>query len=55
MGIPGFPFSHDFRDPIVIIQTPSACKLYSDRDDVYDTGGYSHADIKTYQAQNGHV
>ena len=38
MGIPGFPFSRDFRDPFMIIRTPSACKSYSDRDDAYDAG-----------------
>ena len=42
MGIPGFPFSRNFRDPVVIIRTPSACKRYSDRDDAYDAGRYSH-------------
>ena len=54
-GHPGVPFSRDFRDPVVIIRTPSACKRYGDRDDAYDAGGYSHADVKTYQAQNGLV
>ena len=44
MGIPGLPFSRDFRDPVVIIRTPSACKR-GDRDDAYDAGGYSHMQI----------
>ena len=48
MSIPGFLFSCDFREPVVIIQTPSACKRYGDRDFTYDAGGYSHADVKTY-------
>ena len=42
MGIPGFPFSRDFRGPVVIIRTPSACKRYGDRDGAYDAGGFSH-------------
>ena len=49
MGILGFPFLRNFRDPVVIIRTPSACKRYGDRDDAYDAGGYSHADAKTYR------
>ena len=51
----GFSLSRDFRDPVVIIRTPSACKRYGDYDGTYETGGYNYADIKTYQAQNGLV
>ena len=47
MGIPGFSFSRDFRDAVVIIRTPSACKCYGDRDDTYDAGGYSHSHMQT--------
>ena len=57
-GHPGVLISRDFRHPVVIIRTPSACKRrerYGDRDDAYDAGGYSHADVKTYQVQNGQV
>ena len=28
MGIPGFPFSRDFRYPVVIIGTPFDCKRW---------------------------
>ena len=55
MGIPGFPFSRYFRDPVVIIRTLSACQRYGDRDDAYHAGGYSHANVETYQTLNGQV
>ena len=38
MGIPGFPFLRDYRNPIVIIGTPLACKpLADDTDGAYNT------------------
>ena len=38
MGIPGFPFLRDFRDPVVIIGTPFSTQT---ADDAYATGRYS--------------
>ena len=37
MGIPGFPFLHDFRDPVMIIGTPISTQTTDDTDGVYDT------------------
>ena len=36
MGVPGFPFLCDFRDPI-----PFSTQTADDPDDTYDTGGCS--------------
>ena len=41
MGIPGFPFLPDFRDPVVIIGTPFSTQTADNTDDAYNTGGYS--------------
>ena len=41
MGIPGFPFLCDFRDPVVIIGTPFSTQTADDTGDTYDSGGYS--------------
>ena len=41
MGIPGFPFLRDFRDPGVIIGTPFSTQTADDTDDANDAGGYS--------------
>ena len=41
MGIPGFPFLRDFRDPVVIIGTPFSTQMADDTGDAYDSGGYS--------------
>ena len=41
MGILGFPFLHDFRDPVVIIGTPFSTQTADDPDDAYVTGRYS--------------
>ena len=38
MGIPGFPFLRDFRDPVVIIGIPFSTQT---ADDAYATGRYS--------------
>ena len=45
MGIPGFPFLRDFRDPVVIIGTPFSTQTADDPDDEYVTGGYSQVCI----------
>ena len=39
MGIPGFPFSRDFRHPVVIIGTPLDCKQRERYEDAYSTDG----------------
>ena len=41
MGIPGFLFLRDFRDPDVIIGTPFSTQTADDPDDAYVTDGYS--------------
>ena len=42
MWIPGFPFLHDFSDPLVIIEPPFSMQMADDTaDDAYDTGGYT--------------
>ena len=33
MGIPGFPFLRDFRDPVVIIGTPFSTQTADESDD----------------------
>ena len=41
MGIPGFPFSRDFRHPVVIIGTPFDCKQRERYEDAFSTDGTS--------------
>ena len=48
MGIPGFPFSRGFRDPVVIIETPFSTKTADDTGDAYDSGGYSQLSGKEW-------
>ena len=41
MGIPGFPFLRDFRDPVVIIGTSFSTQTADDTGDAYDSCGCS--------------
>ena len=50
MGIPGFPFFRDFRDPFVIIGTPFSTQMADDTGDAYDSG-----DTVNLQVKNGQV
>ena len=46
MGIPGFPFLRDFRDPVVIIGTPLSTQTADDTVDAYDSCGYNQSSGK---------
>ena len=48
MGIPGFPFLRDFRDPVVIIRTPFSTQTADETGDAYDSGGYSQSSYKEW-------
>ena len=48
MGIPGVPFLHDFRAPVVIIGTPFSMQTADDTGDGYDSGGYSQSSGKEW-------
>ena len=49
MGILGFPFLRGFRDPVVIIGTPSVRKRPADdAGDAYDSGRYSQSSGKEW-------
>ena len=48
MGLPGFPFLRDFRDPVVIIGTPLSTQTADDTGDAYDSGGYSQSSGKEW-------
>ena len=48
MGIPGFPFLRDFRDPVMIIGTPFSTQTADDTGDANDSGGYSQLSGKEW-------
>ena len=48
MGIPGYPFLRDFRDPVMIIGTPFSMQTADDTGDAYDSGGYSQSSGKEW-------
>ena len=48
MGIPGFPFLRDFRDPVVIIGTPFSTQTADETGDAYDSCRYSQSSGKEW-------
>ena len=50
MGITGFPFLSDFRDPVVIMGTPFSTQMVDDTGDAYDSGRYGQLSGKEWSS-----